>query len=147
VALLDVGAVRRAVADACTTIDGLWAYAYTPDAINLGPGGAVTVTDAELDEFAAYHQVGGDTNARLQFNVTVIVPTVNPEQATQLLDDYRGIGTPHSLISCLESLPNLSGLVDALTVRSAGPLLIYQQSDQTSARFWSVTFAVEVLTA
>jgi hypothetical protein len=149
VALLDVGAVRRAVAEACSLIDGLWSYGYVPDAINLGPAGAIVVTDAEVDELVTYHQVGGETAAVLLLDVIVVVPSINAELATALLDDYRGIGTPRSILSALESLPNLSGLVDAVTVKSAGPVRAYQtqsQADQPGTRFWSVTFAVEVMT-
>jgi hypothetical protein len=142
VAIVDIGQIRVAIADRCATLDGLWAYAYPSDAVQVGPAGAALVRDAELDDFVAYHQVGYEPDVRILFDLLILAPTASPVEAGRLLDEYRGVGTERSIVSLLESGGNLGGLGN-VTVTGVGPIREYNQG-QADARLWEVTFSVEV---
>lgn len=141
-AIVDVAAIRAALAERCRELPGLEAYDYRPDAVQCGPAGAAVIVDAEQDTIA-YHQVGSEDDARLLFDVTVVVPGTDAREGLRLLDDYRGVGTERSLVSLLESGGALPGAPGAVTVLSAGPFSQYGE-ETTGARFWAVTFSVEV---
>lgn len=140
---VDVDAIREKLAEVAGLLGDVTVYAYPPDTVHLGPAGAVIVNDADDDQFAFYHQVGGVSDSRLLFDVTVVVGTANVEQARRLLDAYRSVETARSLVTQLESLPNLSGLCHSVMVVSASPISVYPQAN-ADVRLWAVSFAVEV---
>jgi hypothetical protein len=141
--VLDIGAIRAALAAQCATLPGLWAYDYPADDLHLGPSGAAVITDAELDDFVAYHRVGGSNDVRVLFEVQIVVAATSEPEANRLLDAYRGVGTERSVVTCLESTGNLSGLADYVLVTGVGPVRVHPQAGD-GVRFWTATFSVEV---
>lgn len=143
-ALVDVGAIRTALAERCRTLPGLWAYDYPTDALQTGPAGAALIADPDTDVVVAYHQVGSADDVTITFDVQIIVQATDAAEAQRLIDEYRGVGTERSIMTLLESTGTLDGATGSVTVLSAGTMRVYGDV-QEGPRHWYVTFSVEVL--
>ena len=109
-----ITAIREALADALTAVDGLRAYATVPDQPVVP---CAIVAFAGRDPRRQFGYPGGE----YQFSVTCLVARTAHVQAQELLDAYASADNDLSVQAAIEALTSVDGQDARATVTDIGP--------------------------
>lgn len=116
---MNVTDIRRAVADALSTVEGLRVFAYEPDSVPTGDADVAYVTHA--DEGISYQEAFHGGLAMIGLAVELSVQMSSERSATERMDALlsSGAGETRSVIDALGVNRTLGGLTGGLVVVSA----------------------------
>jgi hypothetical protein len=109
-----ITAIREALTDALTAVDGLRVYATVPDQPSVP---AAIIAFAGRDPRRQFGYPGGE----YQFSITCLVPRTASTQGQELLDEYASADADLSVQAAIEALTEVDGQPARATVTAIGP--------------------------
>lgn len=133
-----ITAVRTALAEALSTIDGLRTFATLPD--NIAPPAAVVEPDTGI--FLEYGTALAGQADDIRLRVGLFVSRASDRAGAGKLDGYIASNGPHSIRAAVEADPTLGGVVDSVQVTQA---LNWGQVTFGGVDYYGCEFIVEAL--
>jgi hypothetical protein len=125
---VNVRSIKKGLAAAAGTVDGLTTYSYCPAAVEVP---CFYAGEVEV----AYHQTyGGD--AEVTVMGYLLTSTAEDEAGQELLDRFLSVGNPDSVVDALEGTPQsgpqtLGGVCDDLVIMQATGYRQYQVGEKS----------------
>lgn len=142
--MMDIAAVRKAMAAAVSPIPRLQAFAYRPDSINPP---TFSVSEYSID----YHQTmgsGSSTRSGLvmvTFTCHLFVGHASDDGTQRLLEPFLFDGGSSSIASAIEADPTLGGACQALIVSGALNVgRIYMPAGEGTPAYYGAELPVKV---